>query len=506
MTTGPGRRGSRVRRLLLAGALVGAATVALGGSTPGRGVADTTTSTLSAEGGSFGEPLIDALQDSTGGVAAIAPLAPAFFDANVNQARDDFVSGATDYAVSEFPLTSAEETTAAQHGRSFAYVPFAMSGVGIGAILVCNDTSTLTPTTLCPDIQLTAPLLADVFSGQETSWDGPAFAKASGGSQIAADSESAQVHPTNQVDPSMVNYALQSFFVSDPAAKTIWDTFDNTYDVTNDTPTELWPTGGGVTGGDHGVVEQLIPVNPANLLPETDPQTWGGGDVAGIPLDWLGQPWNVPDASVQNAAGAFVYPTATALQDAENDATMDPTTNLVTFKADASDAGAYPLPVMEYLIVPTTGLSQAKATALASFIRFVLGSQGQTVIDQFGDVAPTQAMINAGLQVADTVAAEATSPTTSTTSTTTPATTASTTTTTTTKGATTNVATGANSSDTGGDATSGTSGASDGGASLAATGGPPWQLPAAAVFLAVLGVSVRLANRRRPARARQSAP
>jgi hypothetical protein len=254
------------------------------------------------------------------------------------------------------------------------------------------------------------------------------------------------------------------------------------------------------------VIEQLIPVDPATTEPEKDPETWGGGDIGGVPIDWLGPPWNVPDVSVQNAAGAFVFPTAAALQAAQNDATMDPTTNLVTFDASTTDAAAYPLPVMEYLIVPTTGLSQAKATALASFIQYVLGPQGQSVIEQFGDVPPTQAMINAGLQVANTVAAEATPLTTSTSTTTT--TTATThTTTSTTPAATTKVSTtgtgtsSSGGSDTGTGATSASDGSS-GGATLAATGGPPWQLPALAGTMMVVGTYSRRAFRRRLARAR----
>jgi len=509
MTPRPGGRGGRFVQTVAALVLVSSATLVVDGASPGTSSANTS-QTLLAEGGSFPGPLVGGLQNSSAGVASIAPLAPGFFQANIDQARSDFASGAADYAVSEFPLTSAQAATAAANGRSFAYVPFAMSGVAIGAILICNDTVTLTPTTLCPDIQLTTPLLAEVFSGHVTSWADPTyFAHASDGGPITADSESAQVHPVNQVDPSIVNYALQSLFVGDPTAKAIWDAFDASYKVTNDTPTETWPTGGGVSDGDLGVVEQLIPVNPATTEPETDPQTWGGGDIAGIPIDWLGQPWNVPTVSIQNAAGDFVFPTATSLQAAENDATLDPTTNLVTFNADASDAAVYPLPVMEYLIVPTTGLSQAKATALASFIRYVLGAQGQSVIEQFGDVPPTAAMVSAGMQVADTVAAEATTPTTSTTTTTAATNTTKATTTTTsatTKATTTKSTTGTGTSSSGGsDAGSGgasASGSASSGASLAATGGPPWQLPALAGAMLMIGVCSRRVFRRRLARTR----
>ena len=50
----------------------------------------------------------------------------------------------------------------------------------------------------------------------------------------------------------------------------------------------------------------------------------------------------------------------------------------MTFNANANDATAYNNYLMEesYLVVPTTGLTAAKAKALAQFVRFVLGSPG----------------------------------------------------------------------------------------------------------------------------------
>ena len=52
-------------------------------------------------------------------------------------------------------------------------------------------------------------------------------------------------------------------------------------------------------------------------------------------------------------------------------ATMDPTTNLVTFHPTLANTAAYPIPTISYLIVPTSGLSAAKSRALAAFITAV---------------------------------------------------------------------------------------------------------------------------------------
>ena len=59
-----------------------------------------------------------------------------------------------------------------------------------------------------------------------------------------------------------------------------------------------------------------------------------------------------------------------------------------------------------YLVVPTNGLAPDKATALAQFIRYVLGGRGQADIASLGAAGATPAMVLAGLKVAQQIAAE----------------------------------------------------------------------------------------------------
>jgi len=136
---------------------------------------------------------------------------------------------------------------------------------------------------------------------------------------------------------------------------------------------------------------------------------------------------------------------------------------------------------MSYLIVPTSGLSQAKATALAAFIRFVLGSQGQADVEALGAAPVTPAMVAAGLQVAGTVATQSgTGMSASTTGTTSPAVAAE--------------------AETGATSQSGSStdltAETETEPTLAATGGVPWSLIIAGALLAAVGsVFRRLARR-----------
>jgi ABC-type phosphate transport system substrate-binding protein len=470
-----------------------------------------TATNLSGEGGSFLEPTMNVLQQDPAAVSAIAPLAATYFVPTVDVALQDFASGSTDYAVSEFPLGSTDAATAAQNGRSFAYVPFAASPVAIAAVVVCQNSAVLTPTTLCANLNLTVPLLAQIFATTPTAglddWNAPALTSVSP-SLKGVYSGSQQILPQEDVNPAATSYALESLFLTDPAAKAQWDAYLKLYTgSTEDAPSEKWPyTSSSTSGGDEAIAQTLIPVDETAKPPTVaGPETWGQGAIAALPMDWTGAPRNIPTVAIQNAAGDFVSPTVASMTAALGDATMDPKTNLVTFNRNANDAAAYPLPVMSYLVVPTSGLDQATATALSNFIKFVLGPTGQSEVAAGGAAPVTQAMVTAGLQVATEVAAQSGSSGTTTTTTTTGSTTSTTTTGSTTSSSTSTTAPGASTtstqgspgtgsdsgSPTGSVASSSGSNGSSGGPSLAFTGGVPWLPGVVGVGMVLVGLSSR---------------
>ena len=462
---GVARIGSGLAVALASVAVLGA------GATPAR--ADTGVLTkLLGEGGSFAEAITDKLQADSAN--DIAPLVPQYFDPNVSVAMDDFASGAADYGVTEVPLTSTQAGIAQGIGRKFAYVPFAASAVTIGAVVECSNDTVLKSTTMCPNLQVTMPQLAEIFGGEVSAWNDPSLAKIGGGSPISPTNSSVDVTPRVLIDPTVANLVLEQAFVADPTAKTLWDSYLTNLKITDDTPSLSWPSDTGISGGDPVLVQKLVPIDPNTNAVVPNPQLWGQGLVAPIPIDWQGAPRNVPTIAIQNGAKAFVSPTPAAETAALNDATFDATTNLVTFQNSTTDAAAYPLMAMSYLVVPTTGLSADKATALATYIKFVLGSQGQQDIESFGAIPPTQPMITAGLAVANEVAAEATSVSSSsgTTGTSTTGTSAST----------------GETAGTGGSGTAGVTTASDTGPTLAATGADTAPVVAAGVLLAAAGL------------------
>ncbi len=422
--------------------LLGVGLVSLGAlstALPTPGGADTDPTTLVGEGGSFLTPVTDVLLKADSG---LAPLSPTYEDANLDNAVGDFVGTApgtfsTDFVVSERPLTSTEAATAKANGRTFAYVPFASTPVAVATLAVCNPNGLLGNSTapLCKDIPLTVPDVALLFTSNLTSpavtpnqglptnlsgW-GDARLTQANGQAIPQDG----VYQAQTLEPSAENTALLALLDSDPMAKELLDNALNNPGsnalTQSDTPSETWPFHGihAYVGGDAGLIGKELNIDAETNAPSVLGE-WGGlgagsgvDDVFPLSSVWggapQGTPWNLPMAAVQNAAGKFVPPSAAAATSSESDATLDPATNLVTFAANATNTTAYNnyLMVESYLVVPTSGLTAAKAQKLAQYIRFAVGPLAQSDETTLGSAPPTPAMVTADLKVATQLDQEA---------------------------------------------------------------------------------------------------
>jgi hypothetical protein len=85
-----------------------------------------------------------------------------------------------------------------------------------------------------------------------------------------------------------------------------------------------------------------------------------------------------PTAALENAAGKFVQPTVGAMAAAVKDMTVNPDGITAAMNFTTKDPKAYPLTMVIYAVVPTGGISHAKAAGIARFLDYVAG-QGQTV-------------------------------------------------------------------------------------------------------------------------------
>jgi hypothetical protein len=404
---------------------VAAAMVAAGGgvllTAPQPATADSAADhTLAVQGGSFPERFLNQLMlNDTQDMAKAAgtSIAPSYFDANVDQARDNFVSGEADVAATEFPLTSQQTTGAA--ARKFAYVPIAATGVALGVVLVCNPQGKTVASAVCPNLQVTAAQAEGLFTNRIISWnDASALPTISGGTGTLNPSFTTTVVAQNQVVPSAANYEAEAYFENDATAKPLWETWLTSQGSVPKVG-ELWPTNKGL-GEDMDMANALLPLDPATAQLPANPQLWAQkANLDLLAADWLGAPWGIPTLAVQNQAGTFVNPTLAAETAAINGATMDPTTHLVTFPPNGgTNAAAYPIMAVDYLVVPTAGLSAAKAAALAQFIKYIYSADGAKVISSFGSVPVTAAMADAGTAVANELAATTTDTSATTTTTT----------------------------------------------------------------------------------------
>ena len=456
---------------------------------PGPAGGDTDPTTLVGEGGSFLTPVTDVLLKADPG---ILPLNPSYTDANLDNAISDFAGSApgdfsADFVVSERPLTSSEAATAKTNGRTFAYVPFGATPVGVATLAPCSAVTGNSAAALCQNIPLTTSLVGLLFTSNQinlnvtpnqglpntlTGWSDPRLSQANG--QPIPNSG---IFQASTLEPSAENTALLSYLDGDPAAKELLDNALNnpnsdaiTHSAASDAPSERWPFQGShaFIGGDAGLIGKELNLNAETDAPSVV-SSWSLGDVFALSSVWAGAPegtpWNLPMAALQNAAGKYVAPSESAAASAEGDAAMDPSTNLVTFAANPNNATAYNnyMMVESYLVVPTSGLTAVKAEKLAQYIRFVVGPIAQSDEETLGSAPPTPAMVAADLKVATELDAEATTDSTSTSSST-----STTTTTTTIAAAGAGTASSASATGSAGVALTGDSGNS--GSQLASTG------------------------------------
>jgi ABC-type phosphate transport system substrate-binding protein len=416
---------SRVAIALLA---VGAVGVVAAVPTPAG--ADTDPTTLAGEGGTFLQPVVTKLiKNSTPNFNG---LFGGFVATGLDAGITDFVGSApnafnADFTVSERPLTATEAGTAKANGRSFAYVPFAATPVAIGTLVTSAtfSSNTINSSDLCPHINLSVVNVGEIFGFNKAQpvngWDDPRFT-CSNGKALHGGS----LLQGANADPTMANFAVMALMDSDPTAKGYFqanlgqDVPLGQATTTDTTPSEHWPYTGTylIAGGDQPFINKLLLINATTNVPSNQAGDWVLGAAFPISSIWtgspVGSPWNIPTAAVQNAANSDVAPSTVSAAAAEGDAalakTSDPTTNnLVTFNASTTDAAAYNNFLMEesYLVVPTNGLPANKATALAGFIRYVLGPNGQRDVRSLGAAGATPAMVTAGLTVASALDAEA---------------------------------------------------------------------------------------------------
>jgi phosphate transport system substrate-binding protein len=400
-----------------AGAVALLAGLALGPAGP-SGAATASTQLLGG-GESWPEYTVRQLENDAANGGALGALQPVYIAGRgEDAARADVAAGTSDFAVSSAPLTADELTAAGQSGITTAYVPFASGAVAIVAAVQADHQH---GGGLIQNIKLTIPTLAKIFTHHINYWNDPEILAENPDVPDLTHVEVPAILTAVRRDSSSTSSALVAAFLTDPAARTVWAEYVQGLGQAPDITPDRWPADPngnvtGVTSGTRGMINALLNLDPAS-----------GQPIPGTPAHAIGyvapefaHQFGAPLAAIQNRATppSFVLPTAAGAVGAAlaGGAAFDPATGLYAIDyTKITTAGAYPIPLVSYLVVPVRGVAPAKAQALASFIRFVLGTAGQADVASTGMVGVSAEAIAAGLKVAHTLETAAAPPTTTTT-------------------------------------------------------------------------------------------
>jgi ABC-type phosphate transport system substrate-binding protein len=370
---------------------------------------------LNGEGESWPGPAFDAIRRDAAG--ATAPFGTAFIDAGETEGRGDLAHGASDFAVTSIALSNADKATATSNGRTIAYAPYMAGAV---APVVALDIDAAHGGGHIQHLSLKVSTMAKLFTHKIAVWNDAEIVAQNPAEPNLSNLKAPQVAFVARKDTSSSTAALISLFLSDPAAKAIWNDYAAFLGAPPDTPLDSWPSDANsntflVTSGSKGTVDKMLQLDPStgNRIPSATSRFIG----------YLAPSWAIPHdiamVTVLSSDGLQkIDPNTASVTKAMAKGTVDPATNIVTLKYGIEADGAWPAPLISYIAVPTKGLDATKATPMSKLIKFALSDAGQKDVTDTHYVAISAPLKTAGLKVADDVAAQATTASSSTTSTT----------------------------------------------------------------------------------------
>jgi phosphate transport system substrate-binding protein len=345
--------------------------------------------------------------------------------------RDEFIKGKTDFVVSGIPFTTAEDARLTTKKKTYVYAPFAGGAL---AFLYHLNNAQGEP---IKGLQLSGATLTKIFTGVVTNWDDPEIMADNPGIALPPK----KITPTVRGQADAATYAATSFFKF--SAPSVWKSFmEDPQRGFPDEPSELYPF---FAGADSRTSSFAI----ADVVGASE-----GGDTR---ITYVDNAWAKKATSagadivkVKNVSGAYVLPTPAGAAKTIAAWKINDRNLLGVDYVAATDPTAYPVAMVNYLVIPTSEVTPEVAAGIGTFAKYGLET-GQAAAAGVGDPALPAPIVTKSLAV---VAAAI--PTTATT----------TTTSTTTAPATTEVS--------GADLTNGSGG--DTGPSLALTGGPDFGL------------------------------
>jgi phosphate transport system substrate-binding protein len=239
-------------------------------------------------------------------------------------------AGTVDFGASDQPLDSAELAAS-----SLAQFPIVIGGI----VPVINLTG-IEPGKL----RLTGPVLADIFAGKVKKWDDPAMVTINPGLKLP----SAPIAVVHRSDGSGTTFNFTHYLSQ---VSSSWKAGPG------QGKTVSWPTGVGGKGneGVAAYVKQL-------------PNSIGYVEYAYVLQNGMNY------ASLQNAAGNFVTPSAETFSNAAATADWSKAQDFNLVMTNAPGANAYPITASVFILMPTRAKDPARSKAALDFFRYVLNS------------------------------------------------------------------------------------------------------------------------------------
>jgi phosphate transport system substrate-binding protein len=320
----------RTATLALIAALLVAGVTACGGST-GGGDDHSSSGSLRGAGSSLIEPLVQAwiprLRDESSLDVTYNPIGSG---GGIQAITDRTV----DFGASDAPLLPDQ----AKACKGCLLIPWALSATTLSYNL--KDVR---------DLNLSGPVIADIFLGKITKWDDPEIAKLNPGKQLP----SRDIAPIFRLDSSGDTYAFTSYLTK---VSPDWRDQVGTGTSVN------FPKGAGAKGN----------AGMAGVLTRTE-GALGYMTVAYAVKHKLGV------ASIQNAAGKFVQPDLPGIAAAAQTGKPLPDNSIPIVDPPASAAAAYPISTFTYAIVPKDAKHAAE---LKKLLTYAIGP-GQQFAEQY---------------------------------------------------------------------------------------------------------------------------
>jgi phosphate transport system substrate-binding protein len=279
--------------------------------------------------------------------------------------RQQFLSGAVDFAGSDAALTDAEVQQAGTACGSAGY--FELPNY-ISAIAVVYNLPSV------KNLQLSPSTLAKIFAGQVKTWNDPAIAADNPGTSLP----STAITPTHRADKS----GTTSNF-TDYLSKTASDVWTN---PAGDT----WPLQGGEAANQTSGMVAAVKAGEGTIGYADESQATG----LGIAKIKIGSSWVAPNSK---GAAALVSASPTVTGRSADDLAIQ-------LNRTTTDTSQYPLVLVSYHIGCLQPKDATKASILKAFENYVISSDGQQAAAKAAGSAPiSDAQREKSQKVVDTI-------------------------------------------------------------------------------------------------------